>query len=596
MLRVLGIAPYEGLRELMETVAELREDIRLTAYAGNFHEGLAIAQSIDPSEYDVVVSRGGTTDLLREKLSAPVFSVELSYFDILNAIKLAQGYGGRFAIAGFPRTVTAAAMLCDILQYNDIPILVNNGEEDMESTLATLRQLDISMVVGDFMITDYARAHGLHAILITSDSKDVANAFDEAVRYFSYFQDMRRDVDYYHEALVLVRRRIVVLDRGGRVLFSDAPASARNACTTAAKRLLPAVIRSGRQNVLRRYGGHSFSVSADVSRRDREECYVFDITELDQGAPARISGIRLKNSDEISGDFVRMFYGGAAQADIVRRLENCRRARAVIIAGEPGTGKDSLAEYIYATGEYAQSVLCTVDCESLTADMFRNLLDSGDSPLYDRGYVFFFRRAELLDPAQRRQLIQLYREGALPVRNQMIFSVQESRHGTEREAACVEELFSEIPSVMLRVQPLRRRIHEIPSLVTLYLNEEGIKGLRRAAGIEPEGMSYLQSFLWPGNIRQLCRVLDVLLQVTNTAYIRADAVQMALRDEAWQPRTEDAPDPGMDLDRPLNQIIADVVRAKLSQEGMTQARAADELGICRTTLWKYLKMETKKSR
>ena len=102
MLRVLGIAPYEGLRELMETVAELREDIRLTAYAGNFHEGLAIAQSIDPSEYDVVVSRGGTTDLLREKLSAPVFSVELSYFDILNAIKLAQGYGGRFAIAGFP--------------------------------------------------------------------------------------------------------------------------------------------------------------------------------------------------------------------------------------------------------------------------------------------------------------------------------------------------------------------------------------------------------------------------------------------------------------------------------------------------------------
>ena len=101
MTRILGIAPYEGLKNMMLSLAQPREDIFLTAYEANYLDGLRLAQAEDLSAYDIIVTRGGTADLLREMLSIPVVSVELSYYDILNAIKLAQfrpDAGGHSAI------------------------------------------------------------------------------------------------------------------------------------------------------------------------------------------------------------------------------------------------------------------------------------------------------------------------------------------------------------------------------------------------------------------------------------------------------------------------------------------------------------------
>lgn len=45
----------------------------------------------------------------------------------------------------------------------------------------------------------------------------------------------------------------------------------------------------------------------------------------------------------------------------------------------------------------------------------------------------------------------------------------------------------------------------------------------------------------------------------------------------------------INLNQSLEEIIADVIRVVLEQEGMTRTKAAEQLGICRATLWKYLK-------
>ncbi len=588
MVRILGVAPYEGMKNLMDTLAEQRDDIRLDSFVGDFRAGLQVVRERDLSEYDVIVSRGGTADLIRESVSVPVFAVQLSYYDILNAIKLAESYAGRYAIVGFPSTARAAGMLCDILHY-DIPIYVTHDENEVAAAVKRLREENVSLVLGDHMISRHARDLGLQSILMTSGSDSISAAFDQAVEFFRYYQTMQTSRDFYHEALRLNRRRLVVLDRGGNVLFADGPASSRNACCAIAKKMLPSVLKSGRHKAVRRSQGRSYLVIGDTTRQRGGGVALFELTELRLNADQKMAGVRMKDSAAVSDRFVRLFYGGNYRSDVQRQLTACRSAQSVILTGELGTGKDSLAEYIYATGRFSDSVLCTVDCEHLSEEAFRALADDSDSPLYHRGHVFFFRGAEKLDASRRRRLIQLYRDGALLAGNQLIFSVQESfRQLTEQEASCIRELYTNIPSVMLRVPPLRRRIHEIPSLVTLYLNELGVSGQHRVAGIEPEGMGHLQSFAWPGNLRQLCRVLEVLFQITDAPYIRADDVLDTLAGE------EQLPAPGgeavsLDLDRPLSAIIGDIIRLKLGQEGMTQTKAAQQLGICRTTLWKYLK-------
>jgi len=90
-IRVLGIAPYEGMKNQMLNLAKEYPQIDLTVYVGDMEQGLIIAQNNFHGDYDVVISRGATAQMLRQQLTIPVIEIEISMYDILCAIKLAGG-------------------------------------------------------------------------------------------------------------------------------------------------------------------------------------------------------------------------------------------------------------------------------------------------------------------------------------------------------------------------------------------------------------------------------------------------------------------------------------------------------------------------
>ena len=116
--KILGIAPYEGILTLMKQVSEKRDDIELTAYVGDLKKGLDITSKYTVNDFDVIVSRGGTAELIQETSSIPVVEIQLSVYDILRSIKLAQNINNKYAIVGFPSITKNAHFLCDILRYN----------------------------------------------------------------------------------------------------------------------------------------------------------------------------------------------------------------------------------------------------------------------------------------------------------------------------------------------------------------------------------------------------------------------------------------------------------------------------------------------
>ena len=58
--------------------------------------------------YDAIISRGGTATLIRETTDLPVISIQLSVYDVLRTIRLAQSYSNLYAIVGFPDITEAA--------------------------------------------------------------------------------------------------------------------------------------------------------------------------------------------------------------------------------------------------------------------------------------------------------------------------------------------------------------------------------------------------------------------------------------------------------------------------------------------------------
>ena len=66
-INVLAILPYEGMKEIIINAAKEFEEISLYAYVGDLEEGVRIVKErSDDQEYDLIISRGGTAELLKK--------------------------------------------------------------------------------------------------------------------------------------------------------------------------------------------------------------------------------------------------------------------------------------------------------------------------------------------------------------------------------------------------------------------------------------------------------------------------------------------------------------------------------------------------
>ena len=200
-IKILAIAPYQGMCELMNRIVADREDIDLTVHVGDLECGLEKAsRATENTDYDIIISRGGTADLISNSLSLPTLDVAISLGDILQATKLAENYKAKFAIVGFPSITKRAKIICDLLNYDIEVYTIHNGEE-APTLLNNIKTKGITMVVCDTITFALAQKIGLNAVLITSSEESLHSAFDQAVKLCRSNSIMRNQNKVFLQAL-----------------------------------------------------------------------------------------------------------------------------------------------------------------------------------------------------------------------------------------------------------------------------------------------------------------------------------------------------------------------------------------------------------
>ena len=112
--------------DAMRRTAENLTDVELDVYTGDLQQGADIVRRTVDAGYDAIISRGGTATLIRETTDLPVISIQLSVYDVLRTIRLAQSYSNLYAIVGFPDITEAAHTLCDFcLLYTSVHYMGN---------------------------------------------------------------------------------------------------------------------------------------------------------------------------------------------------------------------------------------------------------------------------------------------------------------------------------------------------------------------------------------------------------------------------------------------------------------------------------------
>lgn len=590
--RILGIAPYEGMQTEMLRVAEAFPNVHLEVYIGDMGEGVAIFKEHQNENFDAVISRGGTAEMIREVSQIPVVAVQLSVYDILRAIKLAENYAKRYAIAGFPDITSAAHILCDLLRLN-IDIVTIRGADEVDSTLSRLKENGYKMVIGDVITRTVAQQRDMDALLITSGLESFQDAFEQALAISNRFHFLQQENFFLKRIVREKGSNTVILSEDGELAYAsqEEPDRTQLEFMRAHIREIPAV------TPLKFYHnehGVLYNVTASVLRMQQQKFFCFHYKMSHISLRPGKNGIHSFNENEAAQLFMNSFYSlsgamGALEHDI-NAIALTRQP--VMILGEPGTGKEQIARALYLRSPRVKSPFTVVDCANMNDKRKNFLFEHYGSPLNDSSGTVYFQYLDQLPGQYYQELLNVILEFDAPRRVRLIFSWAYEENQLLPEP--LRAIIAQLGCLILRLPTLRSRVDEIPSLASLYLSSLNMELGKQIIGFEPQALSQLLQYEWPNNYTQFKQVLYELATLTDSAYIRRSTVMNALAGQRRVfRRIPSGTDPDTFKPQTLNEITRSAILRTMEALDGNQSAAARQLGISRTTLWRYLAADKK---
>jgi PAS domain S-box-containing protein len=275
----------------------------------------------------------------------------------------------------------------------------------------------------------------------------------------------------------------------------------------------------------------------------------------------------------------------------------------VLITGETGTGKELIARAVHKRSQRSSRAFVSVNCAAIPRDLIASELFGHEKGAFTGATQRRLGRFELAEGGT----IFLDEVGELPAETQIALLRVLQEHEFERvggtgtirtdvrviaatnrdlEAAIAagtfrRDLFYRLNVFPIEVPSLRERKEDIPVLVEYFIDRYASKAGKSIRGVNKKSLELLQSYPWPGNIRELQNVIERSVIVCDTENFSVD--------ESWlsrQPRAS-GPKSRLELSQELASQEKEMIEAALRESGgqvSGPSGAAAKLGLPGSTL------------
>jgi len=314
-------------------------------------------------------------------------------------------------------------------------------------------------------------------------------------------------------------------------------------------------------------------------------------------------GRRLEaENDALRGEGApRLIAESAAMAPVLELIGRVGPSEAaVLVTGENGSGKGTVAQALHAVSGRALRPLITVNAGGLSEGVFESELFGhvrgaftdaradrvGRFELADGGTLFLDEIANV-PPGLQQKLLRVVETGEFePVgssrtRRADVRLVSATNADLAQEVASGrfrQDLLFRLNTIEIRVPPLRERRSDIPLLARHFLRQHAERYRKRLPDFEPLALEALLGHPWPGNVRELDHAVERAVLMAAGDKVRAG--DLGLR----------APDGGSRTleDMSLEEVEQLLIKKALFRHDGNVSRAAEALGVSRSALYRRL--------
>jgi transcriptional regulator with PAS, ATPase and Fis domain len=283
----------------------------------------------------------------------------------------------------------------------------------------------------------------------------------------------------------------------------------------------------------------------------------------------------------------------------------------VTLIGESGTGKEVLARRIHELSRRKAGPFVPINCAAIPESLFESELfghergaftgatervrgkveaSSGGTLFLDElGELPLPMQAKLLRFLENRKFMRVGGSTKVTVDTRLVCATLRPLEDEVRAGRFRPDLYYRIEGITLDIPPLRDRPADIAALAQQFLAE-----LSAFHGVSPPKLGravlgVLQSYAWPGNVRQLRNAMERLCLLRPDKVVRvADLPPTLQRGASPKERPVDKHCIEVPLDQPLDQTVQQVLLAVLDAEGGNRTRTAARLGVSLRTVQRYL--------
>ncbi len=271
----------------------------------------------------------------------------------------------------------------------------------------------------------------------------------------------------------------------------------------------------------------------------------------------------------------------------------------ILITGEPGTGKEVVAQTIHAVSQRSGRRLVTVNAGGLSEGVFESELFGhvrgaftdaksdrvGRFELADCGTLFLDEIANI-SPAQQARLLRVLQTGELErvgssrtvkVDVRVLSATNADLPAEVAAGRFRADLLYRLNAIEIHLPPLRERREDIAPLASFFLTNYATKYRKPVSEFEPAAMRAMLEHDWPGNVRELQHAIEraVLLSPGE----RIQAADFGLRGGRAPQRLEELS---------LEQVESLLIRKAMSRYEGNVSKAANALGLSRSALYRRL--------